>query len=140
MCKKHACYDGTISLSYELFVVLSLIEQPEPNWNEMPRNGITLEEKKFDLDNYIIDEIKRVRPQVEQTVKYFFFNELYRIYIFSVNFQVIFFCILKQKHSIIVSAEQYDVYGKKFMKTYQLHPDSYIQMVIQLTYYKLHNE
>lgn len=31
-------------------------------------------------------------------------------------------------------------YGKAFLKEERLHPDSFIQMIIQLTYFKMHNE
>lgn len=31
-------------------------------------------------------------------------------------------------------------YGKEFMKLYKIHPDSYVQTVLQLTYYRLHNK
>lgn len=31
-------------------------------------------------------------------------------------------------------------YGKQFMKLHKLHPDAFIQMMLQLTYYQLHGE
>lgn len=34
----------------------------------------------------------------------------------------------------------YAGYGKAFLKEQRLHPDSFIQMVIQLTYFKIHKE
>lgn len=60
-------------MAFGIFALLSLIEQPEPNWNEMPEIVNVVREEKFDLDENIISEIERVWNYVEKTVKYFIF-------------------------------------------------------------------
>lgn len=39
-----------------------------------------------------------------------------------------------------VSAYQAHEYGKSFIKTFRIHPDTYVQMAIQLAYYKVHGK
>ncbi|GFQ96704.1 carnitine O-acetyltransferase [Trichonephila clavata] len=39
-----------------------------------------------------------------------------------------------------MSCFEYDTYGKEFIKSQKLSPDSYIQMAIQLAFYKIHNQ
>lgn len=39
-----------------------------------------------------------------------------------------------------MSCFEYETYGKEFIKSQKLSPDSYIQMAIQLAFYKIHNQ
>jgi len=39
-----------------------------------------------------------------------------------------------------VTFTAFDDYGKDFMKTHRLHPDSFVQVVMQWAYYQMHKE
>lgn len=47
---------------------------------------------------------------------------------------------LLQRDEITVSYKWFDNYGRKFIADNGMHWDSYIQMAIQLTYYKMHRK
>lgn len=67
---QHCCYDGTISMSYSFFVLLSLMECPEPDWNEKITSIRLPEEMIFDLDTTLKDEIKRMKEVSEDRVSF----------------------------------------------------------------------
>lgn len=70
---EHCCYDGTISMSYSFFILLSLMEAPEPDWNDTKCTTIKLpEELVFDLDTKIKEEIERMKVVAEDRVSYSF--------------------------------------------------------------------
>lgn len=106
---EHSAYDGTISISFSSFLMLSLLEEPEPDWNKVPKNHIIPKEIKFHLDEQLLGEIKRMEDQVAGT-----------------------------KNSVIVQCQQFTGFGKSFMKNQKIHPDSFVQMALQWAYYKLH--
>lgn len=55
-------------MSYSFFVLLSLMEGPEPDWNQ-PVTSIKLpEEMIFDLDTKLKDEINRMKVVAEDRV------------------------------------------------------------------------
>lgn len=55
-------------MSYSFFVLLSLMEGPEPDWNQ-PVASIKLpEEMIFDLDTKLKDEINRMKVVAEDRV------------------------------------------------------------------------
>ncbi|KAL9899567.1 carnitine O-octanoyltransferase isoform 1-T1 [Glossina fuscipes fuscipes] len=108
----HSCYDGTISVSYILFIQLSLFETSEPDWSvseTLPL--IALNELKFDLNDIIRKEIERVHCDSNSRSK-----------------------------DVLVTHEIFDDYGKDYIKLYKLHPDSFVQVILQLAYAELHNE
>lgn len=45
-----------------------------------------------------------------------------------------------QKMNVLAACSPFIGYGKAFLKQHRLHPDSFIQMIIQLVYYKMHRE
>ncbi|EDW16810.1 peroxisomal carnitine O-octanoyltransferase [Drosophila mojavensis] len=109
---EHSCYDGTVSASFATFMQLSFLEVPEPNWNEA--NGtkvVEVQELKFDLDDTLKSEIKRVLHEIDE-----------------------------RGIDVIVTFEVFDDYGKDFMKTQKLHPDSFVQVLMQWAYYQMHQE
>ena len=106
---EHSSYDGTISISFSTFVLMSMMEEPEPDWDERPKNCIVPEEIKFQLDDHLHGEILRMEQHAASV-----------------------------KGSVVVQCQQFDAYGKKFMKAQKIHPDSYVQMALQWAYYKLH--
>lgn len=52
----------------------------------------------------------------------------------------VFGLCISQKVNILLAYSPFTGYGKAFLKQHRLHPDSYIQMVLQLVYYKMHSE
>lgn len=106
---EHASYDGTISIAATTFVMLSYVDAPSPDWTEAPERMPRFEEIEFDLDDELRSEIVRMRAETK-----------------------------RMNSDIIVTTDELVNYGKDFIKTVKVHPDSYVQMVLQLAYYRLH--
>lgn len=106
---EHSAYDGTVSISFSSFLLMSMMEEPEPDWSELPKYRIIPKEIKFQLDDHLRGEIARMEGHAITTM-----------------------------NSVTVQCQQFDAYGKTFMKSHKVHPDSYVQMGLQLAYYKLH--
>lgn len=106
---EHSLYDGTISVSYSFFILLSLMEEPEPDWEVVPEKFSIPKELRFDIDDKLQQEIVRMDQHIEA-----------------------------QRNSVTVNCAQFDGYGKNFMKDQKVHPDSYIQMALLHAFYKLH--
>lgn len=50
-------------------------------------------------------------------------------------------CFLLFQASLIdIIVYQPNEYGKGFIKPFKIHPDTYVQMAIQLAYYKVHGK
>lgn len=121
-----------------MFHILTLLEYPEPDWNGPSMNVENrITEIHFDVDDHIKNEVERVTSFVQETVSRLFSKIVFPIE-FSVEQQS--FSFLFQGNRIIVSTTCFSDYGKTFMKTHRLHPDAYIQMIIQVVYYKIHFE
>lgn len=106
---EHSAYDGTISISFSTFVLFSLLEEPEPDWEELPKTRIIPKEIKFRIDHHLHKEIERMDKHSETAI-----------------------------NSVVAVCQQFEGYGKAFMKQHKIHPDSFVQMGLQLAYYKLH--
>lgn len=106
---EHSAYDGTVSVAFSVFLLMSMFEEPEPDWDELPKNRIIPKEIKFQIDDHLLAEIKRME-----------------IYAVSV------------KNTVLVQCQQFDGYGKSYMKDHKIHPDSFVQMALQWAYYKIH--
>lgn len=85
------------------------MEEPEPDWDETPKKLSTPRELKFDIDEKLRVEIARMEEYCQEI-----------------------------KNSVIANCTQFEGYGKQFMKENKVHPDSYIQTVLQWAYYKMH--
>lgn len=55
-------------MSYSFFVLLSLMEGPEPDWNQTVTSIKLPEEMIFDLDTKLKDEINRMKVVAEDRV------------------------------------------------------------------------
>ncbi|XP_073814974.1 carnitine O-octanoyltransferase [Musca autumnalis] len=109
---EHSCYDGTVSVSYVLFVQLSLYELPEPDWSEAEKSSIVpITELKFDLDENLKSEIERVKKDCDD-----------------------------RRTDVLITHEVFHDYGKEYIKSCKLHPDSFVQVIMQLAYYEMNNE
>ncbi|XP_017141474.1 peroxisomal carnitine O-octanoyltransferase [Drosophila miranda] len=109
---EHSCYDGTVSVSFATFMQLSMLEVPEPDWGLAESTQVVeLQELKFELDDTLKSEITRLRKE-------------------------------KDERGIDITATftVFDEYGKDFMKSQRLHPDSFIQVVMQWTFHQMHEE
>lgn len=89
---------------------MSIMEESTPDWAEMPKKRVIPNELIFTIDDKLRGEIDRMERHM-----------------FSV------------RNSVIVQCQQFEGYGKSFMKTQKVHPDSYVQMALQWAYYKMHN-
>ncbi|XP_037910247.1 peroxisomal carnitine O-octanoyltransferase-like isoform X2 [Hermetia illucens] len=105
-----SAYDGRCSISFAFFLLLGLLEMGEPDWYQVP-TPILLSpvEHIFNLDERLRKEIVRVLNDCEA-----------------------------RRDEITVSYKSFDNYGRKFIADNGMHWDSYTQMAIQLTYYKMH--
>ncbi|XP_014093225.2 peroxisomal carnitine O-octanoyltransferase [Bactrocera oleae] len=109
---EHSAYDGTFSVSYALFVQLSIFEIAEPDWSCTDKSTyVTLTELKFDLDDELQKEIERAKLDCDQ-----------------------------RRNDIIVTYDYFNEYGKEDIKRWNLHPGSFVQVIMQLAYAELHQE
>lgn len=51
------------------YTMLSLVELPEPDWNELPERAPVPKEIGFELDEHLRQEVQRVRIQVYAEVR-----------------------------------------------------------------------
>jgi carnitine O-octanoyltransferase len=108
---EHSSYDGTISIAFSTFILMSLMEESEPDWDVEPKLKIIPKEIKFQIDDHLRSEIVRVEKFLEGI-----------------------------SQSVTVKCTQFDGYGKALMKDHKVHPDCYVQMALQLAYFKLHQK
>lgn len=66
---EHSCYDGTLSASFATFMQLSFFENSDPDWSVAEHTKVVeLKELKFQLDDTLRSEIKRVLKEIEERV------------------------------------------------------------------------
>lgn len=65
---EHSCYDGTISVSMCLYVMLSIFEDGIPDWSVPARQFLQPKELLFDLDDEIRAEIIRMKDVADKVV------------------------------------------------------------------------
>ncbi|XP_059489007.1 peroxisomal carnitine O-octanoyltransferase [Neocloeon triangulifer] len=109
----HAAYDGMVSISSFIYVQHA-IEEMNGQWigdRKVLQNMKAPVEITFDVDSIIKSEIARVSREAEAV-----------------------------KNPVCVTRKAFDGYGKRFMQTQKLHPDAWIQLAIQLAFYKIHNK
>ncbi|XP_065094923.1 peroxisomal carnitine O-octanoyltransferase [Ochlerotatus camptorhynchus] len=106
---EHSCYDGTISVSMSLYAMLSVFEDGIPDWSIPPRKLVQPTELVFDIDDEIRAEIIRMKDAAD-----------------------------KVQNCVAVTVDQFVGYGKEYMKSKKIHPDSWIQTALVLAYYRLH--
>lgn len=70
---QHSCYDGTISVSYVLYVQLSCYEVPEPDWDDQSQiSAVPFKELNFKLDDTLKKEIKRMMKECDDRVSFIY--------------------------------------------------------------------
>ena len=108
---EHTCYDGTVFVGIANYVLASFNEEKSPDWTENPRIKIFPTEIKFHVDKKIKNEIKKVKQLTEGF-----------------------------RGSVHMKYEQFTGFGKKLIKQQKVHPDCFIQMALQLAYFKIHKK
>lgn len=106
---EHSCFDGMTSSSP--FLLVSLMQIKEPNWDKELKVKVIPKEIKFDIDDHLRNEVIRVEK-----------------------------FMMGIKNSVLVRFEQFEDFGKNKMKDLKVHPDCLVQMALQLTYFKLHGK
>jgi len=87
---EHSCYDGTLSASFATFMQISFFEIPEPDWAEAEYSKVTeIKELKFELDDTLKSEIKRVLKEVDERVSQFKITVMFLKVIFPKQITVI---------------------------------------------------
>jgi len=61
-----------------MFHILTLLEYPEPDWNDGARTNVEkcITEIRFDVDDHIRKEVERVTEFVKETVSLMFDNRI----------------------------------------------------------------
>lgn len=110
---EHACYDGTISMAFMVYVMLTLMEEPEPDWTEVAKveQVPVPRELRWDVDDWLRGEVERVWSEARSAAE-----------------------------NVMASCEPFLGFGKGWMKEQRLAPDSFVQMILQLVYYRMHGE
>ncbi|XP_077978570.1 peroxisomal carnitine O-octanoyltransferase-like [Glandiceps talaboti] len=109
----HAPADA-ISAVMTVFEMHNILKKINGKWQGGPppkRNLPLPEELKFSVDEKIKSGIKDAAEQYLEKAK---------------NLQIVF--------------RSFQTYGKKTIRTFQVHPDTFLQQVLQLSYYKLHRK
>ena len=108
---EHACFDGPVIVGFSNFILSSFIEDENTKRIQDSKSNMKPRELKFDVDEKILKEIKRIQ---ERTKSF--------------------------KDSVKIKVEEFKLYGKNVMKNFKVHPDCYVQMALQLAYFKLHGK
>uniref|UniRef100_A0A6M2DPT8 Putative carnitine o-acyltransferase cpti n=1 Tax=Xenopsylla cheopis TaxID=163159 RepID=A0A6M2DPT8_XENCH len=107
----HTAFDGVIS-GFVSYYVYSKIQENGLDWYQTEREDkIEPTELIFDLDEKISKEIIRLQVNLKQN-----------------------------QSSVTIISEAFTGFGKNHLKALKVHPDAFIQMALQLTYYKLHGK
>lgn len=106
----HAQFDGMISIQTFHYVFLALSES-KGNWyrSKTVRNLPPPKELEFDLDSNMTRELSIAKAKPEDV-----------------------------RFLPVIARENFLGYGKDFISKQKLHPDSYVQMALQLAYFRLH--
>uniref|UniRef100_A0A1B6D2K7 Choline/carnitine acyltransferase domain-containing protein n=2 Tax=Clastoptera arizonana TaxID=38151 RepID=A0A1B6D2K7_9HEMI len=108
----HSAFDGIVSMLATFFVDFALREDID-YWESNTDIREDLEEPieiEFTVDEYIMDEMKRVPPLLDSI-----------------------------KNQFMIEKEEFKDFGKEAIQSLKIHPDTFVQMAIQLSYYKLHS-
>lgn len=65
---EHACYDGTLSIGFMVFTMMSMTEMPTPDWSDRPKRADVPQEWRFELDDGLREVIASTRRTVEAAV------------------------------------------------------------------------
>ncbi|EPQ13908.1 Peroxisomal carnitine O-octanoyltransferase [Myotis brandtii] len=107
---QHAPYDAMVMVSISYYVDEKILEN-EGRWkgSEKARDMPLPEELVFTVDEKVLSDINQAKAQY-----------------------------LKQASDLQVVAYPFTHFGKKLTKKKMLHPDTFIQLALQLAYYRLH--
>uniref|UniRef100_A0A1L8DZ05 Putative carnitine o-acyltransferase cpti n=1 Tax=Nyssomyia neivai TaxID=330878 RepID=A0A1L8DZ05_9DIPT len=108
---EHTCYDGTIAVHLSMFLLQSLSNGEEPKWDNVEQPRKSPVELIFDLDDNLRSEIVRMKIVAKQN-----------------------------KLATGVDYLHFMEFGKDAIKSCKIHPDSFIQLALLLTYHRLHGE
>lgn len=106
----HAPYDAMVMVSISYYVDEKILEN-EGRWkgSEKARDMPLPEELVFTVDEKVLSDVSQAKAQY-----------------------------LKQASDLQVVAYPFTHFGKKLTKKKMLHPDTFIQLALQLAYYRLH--
>ncbi|XP_077978739.1 peroxisomal carnitine O-octanoyltransferase-like [Glandiceps talaboti] len=109
----HAPADA-IAAIYGVNYLHKFLRNADYTWMENPlpeQNPADPEELKFNID-------ERIQSNIQESAEQY----------------------MKLANNVEVVYQPFHGYGKKVLKTFRIHPDTFIQQVLQLTYYKLHRK
>ncbi|XP_065348241.1 peroxisomal carnitine O-octanoyltransferase [Cloeon dipterum] len=107
----HAAYDGMVSISAFIYVQHGIGEM-NGKWSGERRVLESLrppQELVFDVDSIIKGEIARLLKEAEAVTK-----------------------------PVTATRKAFTGYGKRFVQSQKLHPDAWVQLALQLAFYRLH--
>ncbi|KAK6617365.1 hypothetical protein RUM43_014374 [Polyplax serrata] len=110
----HTAFDGIVALSC-LHYVMTAIAECKGEWSKQPtadlKQIVRFEEIEFDVDDELRREMKRVEMETS-----------------------------KYGEDVDMSMRSFDDYGKLEIQRLKCHPDTFIQMCLQLAYVRLHGK
>lgn len=108
----HTPFDGMVPVSCAHFVHLCHLEGMQPDFDAAPVRHLPLPEHlDFHLNDYLRSEIGLAKEGYQNLCD-----------------NVVTFC------------DVFHGYGKSFMKPIRIHPEAYLQIALQLAYYKMHKK
>ncbi|XP_069318791.1 peroxisomal carnitine O-octanoyltransferase [Eulemur rufifrons] len=109
-CCDHAPFDAMVLVNVTYYVDENILEN-EGRWkgSEKVRDIPLPEELVFTVDEKVLNDINQAKAQY-----------------------------LKEASDVQIVAYAFTSFGKKLIKKQQLHPDTFIQLALQLAYYRLH--
>ncbi|XP_054272282.1 peroxisomal carnitine O-octanoyltransferase-like isoform X1 [Macrosteles quadrilineatus] len=106
----HSPFDGIVSGSAMHFTYSALKESAGQNVNMTSQQLPKPQQLEFVVDSHIRSEIERAMDDQQ-----------------------------KEKDKFLISQEEFLTFGKKRIQNSRIHPDSFIQMALQLAYFRLHS-
>ncbi|XP_068084190.1 peroxisomal carnitine O-octanoyltransferase isoform X2 [Anabrus simplex] len=108
----HTAFDGMISVAALYYVYLALLEHKEEKYaTHKIRYVPEPVEINFQIDAFIESELQRAKEE-----------------------------LAPNKSLVVIVCEKFKGYGKDFIQQHKLHPDSFVQMALQLAYYRVHGK
>ncbi|KAK7872854.1 hypothetical protein R5R35_006725 [Gryllus longicercus] len=108
----HTAFDGAISVTTLYFVFLALMQGgPEHIVADSQMKALDPEELTFTLDSEMNSELEKAKAE-----------------------------LVSKTSLVAVVHENFAEYGRDFVQSHRLHPDSFTQMALQLAYYRMHGK
>lgn len=136
---QHTAFDGLISITSSYYTFQSLMET-NGEWVK-PTTIRSLSppcKLNFVLDAFLREELKsaNMRQSISVSTRIFIWKPCQSYHYLRFLNPMTFH--LWQRTKVIVIREEFCDFGKSFTVKNRVHPDTFVQMALQLTYYRMH--